>query len=81
MTVEDWAEIRRLHRGGVAIKAIVRQLGVSRTYRGGSSAANADRTVFRATPTRRAIALIGNSSDRCSRRISAQSSTLITPSL
>jgi len=31
MTVEDWAEIRRLHRAeGMAIKAIVRQLGVSR---------------------------------------------------
>jgi len=31
MTVEDWAEIRRLHRvEGMAIKAIARQLGVSR---------------------------------------------------
>jgi transposase len=31
MTVEDWAEIRRLHRvDGMAIKAIARQLGVSR---------------------------------------------------
>lgn len=31
MTVEDWAEIRRLHRvEGVAIKAIARRLGVSR---------------------------------------------------
>lgn len=31
MTVEDWAEIRRLHRvEGMAIKAIVRKLGVSR---------------------------------------------------
>jgi transposase len=31
MTVEDWAEIRRLHRSeGMAIKAIARRLGVSR---------------------------------------------------
>jgi transposase len=31
MNVEDWAEIRRLHRsGGMPIKAIVRKLGVSR---------------------------------------------------
>ncbi len=31
LTVEDWAEIRRLHRAeGLAIKAIVRRLGVSR---------------------------------------------------
>lgn len=31
MTVEDWAEIRRLHRAeGMAIKAIARRLGVSR---------------------------------------------------
>jgi transposase len=31
MTVEDWAEIRRLHRSeGMAIKAICRRLGISR---------------------------------------------------
>lgn len=31
MTVEDWAEIRRLHRSeGMAIKAIARTLGISR---------------------------------------------------
>ncbi|RZU22168.1 transposase [Kribbella rubisoli] len=31
MTVEDWAEIRRLHRSeGMAIKAIARELGISR---------------------------------------------------
>jgi len=31
MTVEDWAEIRRLHRAeGMPIKVIVRRLGVSR---------------------------------------------------
>ncbi len=31
MTVEDWAEIRRLHRAeGMPIKAIVRVTGVSR---------------------------------------------------
>ena len=52
-----------------------------RSYRGGSSAANAERTVFRATPNRREIALIAIPSDLCSRRISAQSSILITPSL
>lgn len=31
MTVEDWAEIRRLHRvEGMAIKAIARKMSVSR---------------------------------------------------
>ncbi|HEX6354567.1 helix-turn-helix domain-containing protein, partial [Actinophytocola sp.] len=31
LNVEDWAEIRRLHRAeGMPIKAIVRQLGISR---------------------------------------------------
>ena len=31
MTVEDWAEIRRLHRAeGMAIKAICRELKISR---------------------------------------------------
>src|SRR5690625_4448832 len=31
ISVEDWAEIRRLHRAeGVAIKEIVRRLGISR---------------------------------------------------
>ena len=31
MSVEDWAEIRRLHRAeGMPIKAIARQLGVGR---------------------------------------------------
>src|SRR3954453_11131411 len=31
MTVEDWAEVRRLHRSeGKAIKAIARELGISR---------------------------------------------------
>ncbi|WP_150119312.1 helix-turn-helix domain-containing protein, partial [Enteractinococcus helveticum] len=31
MSVEDWAEIRRLHRAeGVAIKEIVRRMGISR---------------------------------------------------
>ena len=31
MTVEDWAEVRRLHRSEeMPIKAIVRKLGVSR---------------------------------------------------
>ncbi|MDO8308987.1 MAG: helix-turn-helix domain-containing protein, partial [Actinomycetota bacterium] len=31
ITVENWAEIRRLHRAeGVPIKAIARRLGISR---------------------------------------------------
>ena len=47
----------------------------ARSYFGGASARNAARTVFRDTPITRAIALIGMPSDRCSRRISAQSST------
>ena len=50
-------------------------------YLGGVSDASADRTVFRANPNRRAIALTAICSERCNRRISAQSSTLITPSL
>lgn len=56
-------------------------LAGGRTYRGGISAANAARTVFRAKPDRRAIALIPKPSDRCNRRTSAQSSNLITPTL
>src|SRR5689334_24647052 len=52
-----------------------------RSYRGGPSEANAARTVFRETPNFRAIALIGNPSARCNRRISAQSSTDNTPAL
>jgi hypothetical protein len=46
-----------------------------RTYFGGSSLANADRTVFREIFNVLAINLIGNPSARCSLRISAQSST------
>ena len=30
LTVEDWAEIRRLHRAGMPVKAIARTLGISR---------------------------------------------------
>ena len=47
-------------------------------YTGGSSDASAARTVFRATPSLRTIALIGSFSALCNRRISAQSSTEIT---
>jgi hypothetical protein len=53
----------------------------TRSSFGRTSDANAARTVFRASPNRRAIAFTPNCSDRCSRRISAQCSTLITPSL
>ncbi len=52
-----------------------------RRHLGGSSAANAAHTVFRSTPSRRAIMVIPNPSLRCSSRISTQSSTVITPSL
>jgi len=52
--------------------------GPERTYAGGPSARNADRTVFREQTTTRAIALIGIPSARCSRRISAQSPTFNT---
>ena len=51
-----------------------------RSYFGGESAANAARTVFRANPVLRTIALILICSDLCNRRISAQSSVMITPS-
>src|SRR5581483_1915418 len=50
----------------------------TRRYVGGRSEDNAVRTVFRATPSRRAISLIGTPSARCKRRISAQSSTFST---
>ena len=51
----------------------------ARWYLGGKSEANAARTVFLAIPNRRAISLIATPSDRCKRRISAQFSTVITP--
>jgi hypothetical protein len=50
------------------------------SYRGGPSEANALFTVFFEHPITRAITLIGIFSDRCNRRISAQSSTINTPS-
>jgi hypothetical protein len=50
----------------------------ARSYRGGPSERTAARTVFRETFMTRAICLIGRPSARCSRRISAQSSTEIT---
>jgi len=53
----------------------------SRTYFRGTSDANAARTVFLASPNLRAIALTAMPSDKCNRRTSARSSTLITPSL
>jgi hypothetical protein len=46
-----------------------------RTYRGGPSLANAERTVFREIPKTRAISEFDNPSARLNRRISAQSST------
>src|SRR4051812_9713644 len=51
-----------------------------RSYFGAVADAIAARTVFLETPNFLAIALIGNPSARCSRRISAQSSTDNTPS-
>jgi len=51
----------------------------ARSYFGGRSEANAEATVFLEIPNRRAIAACDNFSDRCSRRISAQSSNVITP--
>ena len=53
----------------------------SREYFGGTSDANAARTVFLANPNLRAIVLTAMPSDNANRRTSAQSSTLITPSL
>jgi hypothetical protein len=50
----------------------------ARSYFGGRSEFSAARTVFRATPSRREISLMGTPSARCSRRISAQSSTFST---
>jgi len=50
----------------------------SRSYFGGPSAANADFTVFLEIPINRATSEIDTFSDRCNRRISAQSSTLNT---
>jgi len=53
----------------------------TRTYRGGTSAANAARTVLRANPNRRAMAFTAIPSDRCRHRISVHSSIMIIPSL
>ena len=53
----------------------------SRSYFGGACDANAARTVLRANPNRRPIAFTPMCSDMCNRRISAQCSTLITPTL
>lgn len=50
----------------------------ARSYLGGPDEANADATVFREIPNCLAIARPDNRSDRCNRRISAQSSTVIT---
>jgi hypothetical protein len=50
----------------------------ARRYFGGPSLARADLTVFLEIPSTRAISEIDNPSDRCNRRISAQSSTLNT---
>ena len=50
----------------------------ARWYFGGRSESNAARTVFRATPIRRAISLMGTPSALYRRRISAQSSTFST---
>jgi hypothetical protein len=49
-----------------------------REYAGGLSLANARRTAFREISSFLEIALIAIPSDRCNRRISAQSSTVIT---
>jgi len=51
----------------------------ARPYFGGRSEANALATVFREIPNIRAIPACEMPSDRCSRRISAQFSTVITP--
>ena len=53
--------------------------GGGREYLGGSDDANARPTAPRDTPSRRAIARADNPSDRCNRRISAQSSKASTP--
>lgn len=50
----------------------------ARSYSGGLSLVTARRMVVLEIPSFRAIARIGMPSDRCNRRISAQSSTLIT---
>jgi len=46
--VEDWAEIRRLHRAeGLPIKAIVRKLGVSRNTVRAAIASDAARAIVK----------------------------------
>jgi hypothetical protein len=50
----------------------------ARSYFGGLPDATAFATVFLETPSRAAIDLIDSPSARCNRRISAQSSTVIT---
>ena len=55
------------------------KISLGREYFGGPCDANARRTALLEMPRRRTIALIGKPSTRCKLRISAQSSTFITP--
>jgi hypothetical protein len=58
--------------------ALIPEACGARTYVGGPSALTAFATVFLEIPNRAAIDLIDSPSARCNRRISAQSSTVIT---
>ena len=60
------------------LEGVDRRARPSRSYFGASSERSAARTVLRATPSRRAIAFTPIPSARCSRLISAHSSTSIT---
>ena len=69
-------------QGGRIVALALRRAGlayVTELAAGGLSLANARRTAFREISSFLEIALITIPSDRCNRRISAQSSTVITP--
>ena len=70
-----------LRQGGCGLPLVVRPWASALPKEGHPGTANAAGTAFRATPNRRTIPLIDTPSDMCNRLISAQSSTLITPSL
>jgi hypothetical protein len=78
--IEESARSRGASAVTVELKTSSRVMSAfgARSHFGGRSLATARRTVVREIPNFRAIARIGICSARCNRRISVQSSTLIT---
>src|SRR5712692_8667594 len=78
ITVAGMSGVTANNRRIAGSKASTAEPGPSRSYFGASSLRNAARTVLRATPSFRTMAFTPMASARCSRLISAHSSTLIT---